>query len=79
MGKILILSNNAGGLFRFRGMLMKTLMEQGNAVLASVPYDDNVPDLQNMGVQIVEMTINRRGINPTEDFKLFRRYKKLFK
>lgn len=79
MRKILILSNNAGGLFRFRGMLMKTLMEQGNAVLASVPYDDNVPDLQNMGVQIVEMTINRRGINPTEDFKLLRNYKKLLK
>ena len=42
MGKILFLANNAGGLFRFRDMLMKALMEQGNDVLESVPSDDNV-------------------------------------
>ena len=74
MGKILILANNAGGLLRFRGMLMKTLMEQGNDVLASVPYDDNVHDLQKMGVQIMETPINRRGINPKEDIALLFTY-----
>lgn len=42
MKKILIIANNADGLFCFRGMLMKALMEQGNDVLESVPYDDNV-------------------------------------
>lgn len=79
MGKILILANNAGGLFRFRGMLMKKLMEQGNDVLASVPYDDNVPDLQKMGVQIMETPINRRGINPKEDIALLFTYFRMIK
>lgn len=79
MGKILILANNAGGLLRFRGMLMKTLMEQGNAVLASVPYDDNVPDLQKMGIQIIETPLNRREINPKKDIVLFFTYFRMIK
>lgn len=70
MKKILIIANNAGGLFRFRGMLIKTLMEQGNDVFASVPFDNSVPDLEKMGVHIIETSIDRRGINPIKDVKL---------
>lgn len=74
MKKILILANNAGGLYRFRGMIMKTLEEQGYDVFASIPYDDSIPDIQKMGVRIIETSIDRRGINPVKDVKLFFSY-----
>lgn len=79
MKKILILANNAGGLYRFRGMLMNALMGQGYNLFASIPYDDSIPDIQKMGIHIIETNIDRRGINPNKDLKLFFSYLKILK
>ncbi|GHU75259.1 galacturonosyl transferase [Clostridia bacterium] len=68
--RILILSNNSGGLYRFRIDLLKSLMNQGHEVIASTPFDDYVEELNETGVRLIETLIDRRGMNLLKDFKL---------
>ena len=74
--KIVVLANNSGGLYDFRGMLMSELIGRGDTVIALTPLDDRVDELKVLGTELIETPINRRGINPKEDIKLFRKYKK---
>lgn len=77
--KIVVLANNSGGLYDFRGMLMSELIGRGDTVIALTPLDDRVDELKVLGTELIETPINRRGINPKEDIKLFRKYKNLLK
>lgn len=77
--KIVIIANNSSGLYDFRGMLMSELISRGDTVIALTPFNNRVDELKELGVQLIETPINRRGINPTEDFKLLRNYKKVLK
>ena len=77
--KIVILANNSGGLYDFRGMLMSELISRGDTVIALTPFDDKIDELKALGTELIETPINRRGINPAEDFKLLRNYKKLLR
>ena len=75
--KILILANNSGGLYRFRKELIQKMIENGDEVYASTPFDDNIEDLTNIGVNLIETMINRRGMNPIKDFGLVLTYFKI--
>jgi len=77
--KILILANEQGGLFKFRRELIETLLEQGHQLFLSIPAGDRVPFFQSIGCIIYETEIDRRGINPREDFGLLRRYTRIMK
>lgn len=77
--KIAIIANNSSGLYDFRGMLMSELISRCDTVIALTPFNNKVDELKELGVQLIETPINRRGINPAEDFRLFRNYKKLLK
>lgn len=77
--KVLVLANNATGLYRFRKELLTSLMEAGHTVCISLPAGERVADLQAMGCQYIETNVDRRGINPITDFKLFMTYKKMIR
>ena len=77
--KILILANNSGGLYRFRKELISSLISMNYEVIASTPFDNNVEDLKKIGIKLVEIDINRRGMNPIKDSKLILDYYKLIK
>lgn len=77
--KILILCNSSTGLYRFRKELIKKLIENGNKVIVSTPKNSYIEELENLGCEIVETKIDRRGINPLKDLKLLSFYKKLIK
>ena len=77
--KILILTNYANGLYLFRRELLESFMADGHEVIVSVPPDENVAKLKNLGVSIVETAFNRHGMNPAKDFALMMAYKKLIK
>lgn len=77
--KILILANNSGGLYGFRKELIQELIVQGYEVYASTPFDNHIDDLMQLGIHLIETKINRRGINPINDFKLILDYFKIIK
>lgn len=82
---ILIICNNAVGLYSFRGMLIKSLIEKGHNVSAIVPIIDGKNELiaeeqlTKLNCSLIHVPIDRRGMNPLKDFKLFRRFKAVIK
>lgn len=76
--RVLILANFDLGLYKFRRELIQELLKE-NAVIISLPYGELVEPLEEMGCRFIETPVDRRGINPVKDFRLFRRYRKLLK
>jgi len=76
--KVLVLTNSSGGLYDFRGEFIEALCASYE-VWVSMPDDVKGMELTAAGCHIIEMPINRRGINPLEDLKLYRAYAKMMK
>lgn len=77
--RILVLANNDVGLYRFRKDLLAALLGAGHAVYISLPDGDFVPELVRLGCRFIDTPIERRGMNPIHDSKLFRRYRTMLK
>ena len=78
MKKILVLTNSSGGLYDFRGEFIEALCAEYE-VWVSMPDDVKEKELTALGCHIIKTPINRRGINPLEDLKLYRSYGKIMK
>lgn len=76
--KILILANSSGGLYDFRNELVLKLLEEYQ-VTVSLPDEVRTKELSEEGCKVIYTPINRRGVNPLEDFKLLQSYRKLIK
>lgn len=72
--KILILTNNDVGLYKFRKELIQELIHRGNKIVVSVPDGELIPDIRKLGVKVILTCVDRRGINPLTDMKLLIRY-----
>ena len=75
--KILLLTNYDLGLYQFRRELIEELLKS-HAVYISLPYGELVEPLKEMGCQFIDTPLERRGMNPFRDGKLFLTYLKLF-
>lgn len=78
MSKILILTNHSYMLYHFRLELIQELMKSHEVVL-SMPFVGHEGDFQALGLRCIETDIDRRGIDPATDLKLFRTYQRLLK
>lgn len=76
MGKILILTNSSGGLYDFRNEFVQALLAE-HEVYVSMPDDVKEKELEAEGCRIIRTPINRRGVNPLEDLKLYRVYSRI--
>ena len=78
MKEILILANHSGGLYDFRKDLIAELKKHAS-VTAVVPHNDRWEDLHKLADRVIELPIERRGMNPIHDSKLFRQYRAMLK
>ncbi|MFC4322624.1 glycosyltransferase family 4 protein [Litchfieldia salsa] len=78
MARILILANNDIGLYKFRKELIEELVKTYE-VYASVPSGEFIPKLAEIGCNIIETPISRRGTNPITDLNLLREYLRIIK
>lgn len=72
--KILVLANFGMGLYKFRKELIENLININNEVFISLPNDEYVPKLQNLGCKFIDTHLDRRGTNPISDLKLLKFY-----
>lgn len=77
--KILILTNNFGGLHCFRKEVVQALVDNGDKVGISAPIDDKAHFFEEMGCELIDTKFNRKGTNLLKDFALILRYRKLIK
>ncbi len=78
MSKYLILSNHSYMLWQFRRELIEALLQKGEVTVA-VPFGEHIEDFQNLGCKMIDVSLDRRSINPVKDLKLYGDYKKLLK
>lgn len=76
--KILIITNHSYMLWQFRRELIQQLCEK-NKVVISMPFVGHEGDFVEMGCKCIETEVDRRGINPFTDTKLYRTYRKILK
>ena len=76
---ILVLTNNFRGLHSFRKEVMQALKDEGYRVVVSAPYDENVHFFEEMGLEVIDTSFNRKGMNPLSDIGLMIRYIRLIK
>ena len=68
--RFLVLSNHSYMLWQFRRELVKSLTALGEVTIA-VPFGDHIDDFEQLGCKMINVSLDRRGINPFKDFKLF--------
>lgn len=74
---ILIIANNDIGLYKFRKELLQKLIDDDNEVYISLPNGNLVQPMVDMGCKFIDTAVDRRGINPVTDLKLFLNYRKM--
>lgn len=74
---ILVIANNDIGLYKFRKELLQKLIDDDNEVYISLPNGNLVQPMVDMGCKFIETAVDRRGINPVTDLKLFLNYRKM--
>lgn len=87
--RILILANNDVGLYKFRKELIEELVCPGSfingrkaepcEIYVSLPYGEFIPKLEKLGCKYIKTSVDRRGVNPLKDIKLFFLYRKILK
>ena len=78
-GSVLVLTNFIAGLHSFRKEVMKAIVDEGYEVYISVPDSDDgrIEYFEGIGCHIIKTELDRRGMNPLKDLKLFFSYRKL--
>lgn len=76
--KILFLTNDGEGLYKFRKELLETLVKD-NEVFVSLPEDKYKDKLVQLGCIFIDTEFNRKGTNPIKDIKLINQYRKIIK
>ena len=74
--RVLILANNASGLYDFRNELLLRLLKEYE-VHVSLPDEEEVPEIAEEGCIVHHTFLERRGMNPVKDGKLMIQYLKL--
>lgn len=76
--KVMILANDASGLYLFRNELIDELLKS-NEVFISLPYGKQIEIFTCKGCHFIDTSIERRGMNPKTDLKLFKDYLNILK
>lgn len=76
MKRLLILANSDSAIFKFRSELIEALSADYHIGIG-IPFGQYMELIKNDKYEFFDIPINRHGLNPLEDYKLLRRYKKL--
>ncbi|OOY02798.1 glycosyltransferase family 4 protein [Thioclava sp. F28-4] len=76
---ILMTVNAAWNIWNFRRPIVEALIADGHRITLLAPRDGSVPDLEALGCRFIPLEMSVKGLNPAEDFKLMRRFKRIFR
>lgn len=76
--KILVISNDSGGLYAFRKELLSALCA-AHEVIVATPFDASLDGLSALGCRLIETKMERRGMNPAKDLVLLQTYQRIMR
>lgn len=77
--RVLILVNHEVVIYNFRLELVERLLSDGYEVHISTPGGERVEKLREMGAIIHDISFDRHGMNPAEELRILRYYRKLMR
>lgn len=77
--KVAMITNSSSGLYEFRRDLILRMIADGDEVIALTPCEGREEQLREIGVRIIDISVDRRGMNPVKDCLLLNSYKEIIK
>ena len=77
--RILFLVNHDVVIYNFRLEIVERFINDGHEVHISSPYGERIDDLIKLGAKFHEIKMERHGMNPKDELRILREYKKLMK
>lgn len=77
--KILILTNNDVGLYKFKIELIQSFLKSQHSVYLGLPDGEFIAKFTQLGCTYINVELERRGKNPFKDIKLFSKYMHVIK
>lgn len=74
---VAVISNDPTWTYNLRGEILDALLKAGCRVVIIDSYGKKADDLKNMGCEFIDVPMNRHGLNPINEYRLLRRYKKI--
>lgn len=72
--KILIITNNDVGFYKFKYELVQSFLESNHKIYILLPNGEFIPEFEKIGCAFYDIKMDRRGKNPFKDFILFSKY-----
>lgn len=76
---ILMTVNSAWNIWNFRRPLVTSLLGDGHRITVLAPPDDSIGNLEQLGCRFLPLPMSVKGLNPLEDLRLVRRFKRIFR
>ena len=76
---VLFLSNHFITLYNFRRELIARLLSRGHRVVLSMPAMEENEYFRELGCEIIDTPMSRRGMDPLEDLRLLRQYRRILR
>lgn len=77
MSKVLFLVNHEIVIYNFRLELVERMLAEGHTVVISSPPGERIDELVRLGCRFRPVEFRRRGVNPMEELRLLRHYRRL--
>lgn len=78
-GTIVLIGNHHIVIYNFRKELIQRLMEEGYRVVVMLPCVEEAEKIRALGCELIDIPVDRRGMNPVRDVRLFLNYKRQLK
>lgn len=79
MKTVLFIVNHNITIYNFRRELAERLVKEGYRVIVVLPVTEETKKITDLGCEVIDVPVERRGTNPVHDFKLFLAYRKIMK
>ncbi|MDE6606321.1 MAG: glycosyltransferase family 4 protein [Lachnospiraceae bacterium] len=79
MKTVLFIVNHNITIYNFRKELAERLVVEGYRVIVVLPVTEETQKISELGCEVIDVPVERRGTNPVHDFKLFLTYRKILK
>lgn len=79
MKTVLFIVNHNMTIYNFRKELVECLIGEGYRVVVILPVTEETKKIADLGCEVIDVPVERRGTNPVHDFKLFQTYRKIVK
>lgn len=78
-GTVVLIGNHHIVIYNFRKEFIKRLIQEGYKVVVLLPYTEESEKIKNLGCEVIDVPVDRRGMNPFTDMRQFLQYKKIIK